>query len=168
MIVFKKPSAMNKKLYKKMFVIASKAKQSRLLKLEKNWIAASLRSSQRSILLASPGFTLIETLISLLLSSIAILGFYTLQIKDQQLLTDNLIQNTAQMQILNSRELILSNPNGSQSNIQKILSLSNPKETNKTEIHYLAPRQILLSTYWKSHLQTENESEKKFSLHIII
>ena len=103
----------------------------------------------------SQGFTLIEVLVSLLLSSVAILCFYTLQIKDRQLFTEGLIENEAQIQVLNIRELILAD--SFKINPQQILALTKTSEAFKAEIRTPASSQFLLHTAWISHLNQEHE-----------
>jgi prepilin-type N-terminal cleavage/methylation domain-containing protein len=116
----------------------------------------------------SHGFTLIEVLISLLLSSTAILCFYTLQIKDRQLFIDNLIQNEAQMQVLNIRELILADPYNAGFNSQKILALTATNEACKTAIQQASSFQFLLQSKWMNHLEQDVAAENFFNLLILI
>jgi prepilin-type N-terminal cleavage/methylation domain-containing protein len=109
------------------------------------------------------GFTLIEILVSLLLSSLAILSLYMLQIKDRQLFIDLLIQNEAQMQVQNSRELILADPVNASTQIPTILSLTYINPDFKMEITLEGPSQFLLHTHWQSPL---DKKENSFSLSL--
>jgi prepilin-type N-terminal cleavage/methylation domain-containing protein len=114
------------------------------------------------------GFTLIEILVSLLISSITILGLYSLQIKDQELWTDLLIQNEAQTQVSNLRELIFSSPDNSSVTLSTLRTLSHVDGSIKTEIVSLNADQLLLRTRWTPHLQQENSEESAFSLAMTI
>ena len=92
------------------------------------------------------GFTLIEVLVSLLLSSIAIICLFTLQVKDRQMLTEDELQNEAQIQVLNLRELILS---GEGFSPQKILELTQVNPEFKPEILNSLAHQMVIRNTWK-------------------
>jgi prepilin-type N-terminal cleavage/methylation domain-containing protein len=100
------------------------------------------------------GFTLIEVLVSLLLSAIAILCLCALQVKDRQWLTDSVIQNEATLQVFNIRELVLSEASF---NSEQLFELTTLEPDFKPEMTSPAAHQILIRNSWRQHGQSETE-----------
>lgn len=115
---------------------------------------------------STSGFTLIEVLSSTLIASISILCFYSAQVKDIHLLGETRVQEEAETQAFNIRELLVSEPQPhSFQSAEKIVKEYGKQSLDfplKIESH---SQQIQISLSWQDFLHEKSfASQAVFSV----